>query len=329
VYVFFSLLKNIVYKYKMSSSAWANFSNQSAALKGSLQAGPGSSEGAEKEDDKKAFIAEMLQQSSQFSKENVLSKLTDKGERAALGRSALNLIRGEGADPLRQAANAAKAAQAKVESGADTEGIAEGIAKQEASDATNVAIDAVETTGFKAQAAQTALTDGEGRLGEASAQVAEQQTSLAAERTAAIGAADTGAADSAIDAGVARVAVAQGAETAATTERTALAQTFAAQSTAASDAETALGAARDTEAGVSDAAAAAKAIRVAKAVKDTEEAGKIAGEASEADPVALVISGIAAVVSGILGSRVKVHSIVAPPTLNTSDRPSYGDVAGA
>jgi len=49
----------------------------------------------------------------------------------------------------------------------------------------------------------------------------------------------------------------------------------------------------------------------------------------DGDPVQLVLTAITAVVSGMIGSRMKVHTVVQPPAPNIAERSSYGSTVGA
>ena len=49
----------------------------------------------------------------------------------------------------------------------------------------------------------------------------------------------------------------------------------------------------------------------------------------DGDPIQLVLTAITAVVSGMIGSRMKVHTVVQPPAPNIAERSSYGSTLGA
>ena len=127
-----------------------------------------------------------------------------------------------------------------------------------------------------------------------------------------------------------RVADAEEAQGSAVTRATNLATEFETRSTAADDAEEALTTARTTQEAGQAAEDVARAARVVKVTKDVEEADKVAAASEESgDPIAMIVGGIAAAITGIVGSRMKVHSVVAPPPPNIAERASYGAVAGA
>ena len=56
---------------------------------------------------------------------------------------------------------------------------------------------------------------------------------------------------------------------------------------------------------------------------------KVRRRLKNGDPIQLVLTAITAVVSGMIGSRMKVHTVVQPPAPNIAERSSYGSTLGA
>lgn len=329
--------------YKMSSSTWSNYSNQAAALRNSIQA-PEQEDGAETENDRKAFLAESIQGTAQFIKERVGEKVLPAVASTSIGGKIISAYTGKSATPLKDAAKAARQAAKDAEAGIDKAGMEEsenlaGFAERTAAAKVAQAAAASETESSTAiDAALTAArTAGSGSIRVAGQTLARAGSALTREgvddaaaaglRTPAetllsrlVPLADTSASSSAA---TAADAAGSSAARAATSGAAKLSQGLEEASQGVKDAEEVEGAAKD-------AAAVAKAARVAKALKDAKDAEEVA-DASEGggDIFGVIVGGLIALGTAFIGSRVQVHSVVKAPPPNTSEVASYGSVAGA
>lgn len=326
--------------YIMSSSAWANFSNQTAALKGSLQEGQTQGAGMETENDRKAFMAETLQNVSQFGKEQLQEKLMDKTKRAALATATVNLLRGKGLTPLKDAADAAKTSLKSIEDSTDEAGIAESETLTTNTAATLAATTARDSAKTASDLAEAASGQAETAAAEAATKVTQATSNLAATQAASDQAAaqaiaqgtvhDADAAEQAIGEQAARVTAAEAEQTTAAALKTSTAADFATAARTAATAEETLSGAAEAEQSAKAAIDVARAARLAKGledVKDTEAASEAADESG--DPIAFAVTALSAIATAVIGSRIGVHTIVAPTAPNIAERASYGDTAGA
>lgn len=319
----------------MSSSQWANFSNTTSALKGSLGEGASVDEGEERENDKKAFLAEMAQNSSQYTKEKAFEQAGKSFAGTKVGGRIVKRVTGKSATPLTDEANAQRATLETVMAGGDEEGLAFKAVDTEAGNLVSSATDVRDTAVAAKTAAETASTEAQAGIQAATAaEDAEVVASRAAlEQIQSVSATTVGTTPISRgleQAATQRVADAEEAQGSAVTRAANLATEFETRSTAAGDAEEALTTARTTQQAGQAAEDVARAARVVKVTKDVEEADKVAAASEESgDPIAMIVGGIAAAITGIVGSRMKVHSVVAPPAPNIAERASYGAVAGA
>ena len=346
----------ILLMYRMSSQAFANYSNTSASLRSTIQ-GQEQMAGGEREDDRKAFMQEMLQNSSQFGKERAMEEGGAVFANTTAGGAIVKAITGKDPMAKQKAAKAAvkKAQQAlsDAKGGVDKEGIEALRIRSGLSNATNAAARdkaAASDARVAAQGEVDALPDAASRslqtLGEKSDALAEAQTTAtrtSAELAEASKVPEQGYSPPALQ----RLTDAQEADKAAQADVAAKQSDLDATTSArqaAGDAESRLTAAGSEERTAASAFQdASKAEGVAKDVEDVARAGRVAkaagaaekvaevGEAADAtdNPIGLAIGAITAVVAGILGSKVHVHSAVAPPTLNTSELSSYASTIGA
>ena len=196
---------------------------------------------------------------------------------------------------------------------------AEGVAKKAAVDAGMSG-----GTGADATAAGKAATKQGERLAEKTALRDQAKTALSdSEGRQFISQSDYARADNDVQQGKAYIQSVQGTK-AATTAGTQ--GTGGAADDAATAAAKAAAAAPDDAA----AAAAAKAAREAKEAKDaltaTKDVEEGAAAESEADPLGLVVAGIAAIATQFIGRKIKAHEneVTAPPAA-----PSYSQTLGA
>jgi len=318
----------------MSSSTWSNYSNQAAALRSSIQA-PEQEDGAETENDRKAFLAESIQGTAQFIKERVGEKVLPAIAGTSIGGKVLSTFGvGGQATPLKDAAKAARQAVKDATRGIDEAGLEES--------ENLVGLSARTAAAKVAQvAAQSELDVAGGTVRVASQTIARAGSSLTREGVEDAAAADlrspaetllsrlvpvgntsasssaASAADSAAD------AAGSSASNAATSGAAKLSRGLEQAGQGVKDAE-------DVEGAAKDAADIAKAARVAKALKDAKEAEGVADASEEGgDIFGVVIGGLIALGTAFIGSRVQVHNIVQAPPPNTSEVASYGSVAGA
>ena len=342
--------------YRMSSQAFANYSNVSASLRSTLQ-GQEQMAGGEREDDRKAFMQEMLQNSSQFGKERAMEEGGAVFANTTAGGAIVKAITGK--DPMakqkavKAATKKAQQALSDAKGGVDKEGIEALRIRSGLSNATNAAardkaaasdarvaaqgeVDALPDAGTDALLAQRT-----GALADAQATATRTSAELADASKVPLSQAQYSPPE------LQRLTDAQGADKAAQADVAAKQSDLDATTSArqaAGDAETRLTAAGSEERTAASAFQdASKAEGVAKDVEDVARAGRVAkaagaaekvaevGEAADAtdNPIGLAIGAITAVVAGILGSKVHVHSAVAPPTLNTSELASYASTIGA
>jgi len=337
----------------MASQQVANYSNSTAALRSTIT-GQMQQIGDDREDDMKAFQAEILSQSSMFAKE----KFIEKGPTALGGfkpvSRLIKRVTGKDTTPLRTAAEDAAAAVVKAKAGTDAEGVAAQIART----ARGVQGNVVELKGVS-DAAQTLkeqtqadLTEAQEDLAEKTSTLAEQQTQAAEAQTifdqkdaAARGLQGRGtsqldsiqsavnderdAASTALDSANERVSNASGDVDEATTKVQGLQQQFEEHSTAAATSaeKTAAATEADVASGVEDAA---KAIRIEKTIKGLKDAEDAAAASEEGGDIfgALIAGGIALATYAI-GSKVHVHNAVEPPAPIVRQLASYSATIGA
>ena len=282
----------------MSSAAFANYSNTVSSLRSTIQ-GQSVQEGQETEDDRKAFMQEMLQTSSQYNKEKAI-----EGAPAALaGFPGVNFLSkklfSKDLTPLKTKAAEAKTALKAAQNRTDAEGLAE---KE------NIAM-----KGDTVQRAQETKNATAGARETAQAEVDDTQATVDRLGNFATNIGSTQGADDA-------------ATTAAATARAALATKTAADDVA----ETGLSVAKDAQTAAKVTADASKALRVEKLAKDAKDIDVVAEGAEETgDPFAVVFGAVAAAVAGALGAGVHVHSAVQPPPPDVSQMPSFGATIGA
>ena len=337
----------------MASQQVANYSNSTAALRSTIT-GQMQQIGDDREDDMKAFQAEILSQSSMFAKE----KFIEKGPTALGGLKPVSRlikrVTGKDTTPLRTAAEDAAAAVVKAKAGTDAEGVAAQIARTARGVQGNVVelkgvSDAAQTLKEQTQASLTAaqedLAEKTSTLAEQQTQAAEAQTIFDQKDLAARGLQGRGtsqldaiqsavnderdAASTALDSANERVSNASSDVDEATTKVQGLQQQFEEHSTAAATSaeETAAATTADAASGVEDAA---KAVRIEKTVKDLKDTEEAAGASEElGDPFGALIAGAVAGITYLLGSRVHVHSVVQPPPPNISQLASYAVTPGA
>ena len=325
--------------YKMSSSAWSNYSNQAAALRGSLQA-PAQEEGAEKENDRKAFLAEAIQGTAQFIKERVAEKVFPTIAGFAPAGKLISKVTNKSVTPLKDAAATARQAAKDAEAGIDKAGMDEseelaGFAERTAAakvaaaseSESSTAIDAALTAARTAGSGGIRVVSAAARAGSALTREGVDDAAAAGLRTPAetllsrlVPLADSTATSSAA---TAADAAGSSASRVATAGAAKLSKGLEQAGQGVKDAEEVEGAAKD-------AADIAKAARVAKALKDAKEAETVADASEEGgDPFGVVIGGLIALGTAWIGSRVQVHSVVKPPPPNIEEISSYGSVAGA
>lgn len=332
----------------MSSSTWSNYSNQAAALRSSIQA-PEQQDGAETENDRKAFLAESIQGTAQFIKERVGEKVLPAIASTGIGSKLVSAYTGKAATPLKDAAKAAAKAAKDASRGIDEAGMEESenlagfAARTAAAKATQVAAqsESDDTAIDAALAAARTATTGTLRVASTAAQAGSALTRESVDEAAAADLrtpAETllsrlvpinSAADSAAGGSAASAADAAGSSAASAAGGSAA---RAAASSAAKLEEAGQGVrdAEEAEGAAKDAAEVAKAARVAKALKDAKEAEGVADASEEGgDIFGVVIGGLIALGTAFIGSRVQVHDVVKAPPPNTSEVASYGSVAGA
>ena len=314
----------------MSSSTWSNYSNQAAALRSSIQA-PEQEDGAETENDRKAFLAESIQGTAQFIKERVGEKVLPAIAGTSIGGKVLGAFGvGGQATPLKDAAKAARQAVKDATRGIDEAGLEES--------ENLVGLSARTAAAKVAQvAAQSELDVAGGTVRVASQTIARAGSSLTREGVEDAAAADlrspaetllsrlvpVGNTSASSSAASAADAAGSSASNAATSGAAKLSRGLEQAGQEVKDAE-------DVEGAAKDAADIAKAARVAKALKDAKEAEGVADASEEGgDIFGVVIGGLIALGTAFIGSRVQVHNIVQAPPPNTSEVASYGSVAGA
>ena len=149
--------------YNMSSSTWSNYSNQAAALRNSIQA-PEQEDGAETENDRKAFLSESIQGTAQFIKERVGEKVLPALASTGIGRKVLSVYGAKSATPLKDAAKAARQAAKDAERGIDEAGMEESenlaslSARTAAAKVTQAAAQAAQSESESSTAIDAALT---------------------------------------------------------------------------------------------------------------------------------------------------------------------------
>ena len=338
----------------MSSQAFANYSNVSASLRSTLQ-GQEQVEGGEREDDRKAFMQEMLQNSSQFGKEKAMEEGGKVFANTRPGGAIVKAITGKDPTPARTAAKKAQQKLEDAKSGVDKEGLEElqtrsdlakttDVAtrdKAAASDARASAQAEVDALPDAASRSLQALTERSGALSDAQETASATSAELARASQVPLSQAQfsppalqrlTDAQD-ADKAAQADLASKQSDLDAATSARESAGDAASRLDAAGNEERTAASAfkeASEAEGAARDVADAAKVGRVAKAAADAKGAAEFGEAADETgNPIGLAIGAITAVVAGILGSKVHVHSAIAPPTLNTSELPSYASTIGA
>ena len=341
--------------YRMSSQAFANYSNITSSLRSTLQ-GQEQMAGGEREDDRKAFMQEMLQGSSQFAKEKAMEEGGAVFANTAIGGAIVKRITGKDPQAKQKAAksavNKAKQALSDAEGGVDEEGLASAQSRVDLAQATDVAASnkaAATATKSAAQAEVDALPDAAGSLrtltdkSSALSDAQETATRTSSELARASQAPSQNFSDPTLDrlnqaqdadkAAQADLASKQGDLDAATSARGAAGDAASRLDAAGNEERTATSAlkdASDAENAAKDAADAAKiarVVKIGKEVRDTEEVA--AGAEESGNPIGFVVGAVGALVAGLLGSRVKVHTIVAPPKVNISQLASYSSTPGA
>lgn len=336
----------------MASQQVANYSNSTASLRSTL-AGQMQQIGDDREDDMKAFQAEILSQSSMFAKE----KFVESAPQAFKGLKPVSRLIKRVTDidttPLRTAAEDAATRVIQAKSGTDVEGIAAQIARTARGVQGNVAelkstSDAAQTLKEQTQAslseAQQDLEDKTSTLETQQSQAAQAQsvfddkaadvvdsqqfgTGVDSIQQAIVAAKDD--ASTALDTANDRVSAASDDVDAATTKVQGLQQQFEEHSTAAATSaeKTATATESDVASGVEDAAKALRVEKTIKGLKDAEDAAAASEEGG--DPFGALIAGGIALVTYALGSKVHVHSAVEPPPPITSQLASYSATVGA
>ena len=334
----------------MASSAWANYSNQASALRGSIY-GPAENEGQEREDDKKAFVQELLNNGTTFAKEKAMESGGKLFTSSRFGSGLIKAVSGKDTTPLRTARlKAQKALDDFKNEDNGAEGLAQATARNEltaqydaaVADKANMENQLSQTTSDLNDAKSTA-TDTSSAL-EAS-QAAERQAQILSDgktaeaesfRTANTGggtdaiqqAADeeASAAQEGLRTASARTADAAAEDSAAASRVTQLQQTFDEHSEMVDDATKTL-ASKGAVVAEEGEQAIAKGEKLESDLSKATKAEEVGDE--DGDPIQLVLTAITAVVSGMIGSRMKVHTVVQPPAPNIAERSSYGSTLGA
>jgi len=337
--------------YRMSSEAFANYSNITSSLRSTLQ-GQEQVEGQEKENDRKAFMQEMLQNSSMFGKEKAMEEGGKVFANTRPGGAIVKAITGKDPTPAKTAAKKAQQKLEDAKSGVDEEGLASAQSRVDLAQATDVAASnkaAATATKSAAQAEVDALPDAAGSLRTltdkssalSDAQETATRTSSELARASQVPSQDfsdpalgrLNQAQDADRAAQADVASKQSDLDAATSARGTAGEAASQLDAAGNEERTAASAfktATEAESAAKDVADVAKVARVEKAAVDAKRIAEV-GEASDetGNPVGLAIGAITAVVAGVLGSRVKVHTAVAPSIVDTSQLASYASTIGA
>lgn len=337
--------------YSMSSQALANYSNQSASLRSTL--GSAMARGTEIENDRKAFMQEMLQNSSQYSKEKAMEAGGKVFANTGPGGFLIKTFTGKDPTPLKTAAKAAAKKLEDVKSGVDEEGLAAlrersqlagetdlaSLQKDQAARAVSAAQDKVEALPDASERSLQALTEKSSALSDA--QDTARQTAAELDRASQVppqgfSPPDLQAlteAQQADKAAQAEVASKQSDLDTATAARTTASEAESGLADAAGKAEGAASAfkeASEAESAAKDAADAARAARIVKVGKGVKDAEEVAAGAEESgNPIGLVVGVIGAIIAGVLGSRVKVHEAVAPEKVQISQLASYSATPGA
>ena len=337
----------------MASSAWANYSNQASALRGSIY-GPAENEGQEREDDKKAFVQELLNNGTTFAKEKAMESGGKLFTSSRLGSGIIQAVSGKDTTPLRTARLKAQKALDDFKNGDNgAEGLAEATARNELTAQTDAAIadkanmdNQLSQTTSDLEDAKSTATDTSSAL--KASQAAERQAQIFSDtKTAESELLDkdkipnpTGGTDAIQDAAnaerdaaqeglrtaSARTADAAAQDSAATSRVTQLQQTFDEHSEMVDDAAKTL-ASKGAAVAEEGEQIATKGEKVAADLSKATKAEEIGDE--DGDPIQLVLTAVTALVSGLIGSRMKVHSVVAPPAPNIAERSSYGSTVGA
>ena len=339
----------------MASSAWANYSNQASALRGSIY-GPAENEGQEREDDKKAFVQELLNNGTTFAKEKAMESGGKLFTSSKLGRGLIKATTGKDTTPLRTARLKAEKALADFKNGDNgAEGLAEATARNELTAQTDAAV--ADKANMENQLSQTTsdLEDAKSTASDTSSalqasQAAEQQAQILSDtKTAESDLLDrdkiqnpTGGTDAIQDAAnaerdaaqeglrtaSARTADAAAEDSAAASRVTQLQQTFDEHSEMVDDAtKTLASTSKGAAAAEEGERVVAKGEKIESDLSKATKAEEVGDE--DGDPIQLVLTAITAVVSGMIGSRMKVHTVVQPPAPNIAERSSYGSTVGA
>jgi len=335
----------------MSSQAFANYSNQAASLRSTLE-GSIQTQGQETENDRKAFMQELLQNSSQYSKEKAIEEGGKVFANTRPGGAIIKAVTGKDPTPLKTAAKLLNKKLEDAQAGVDKEGLASVQSRMDLAQATDVAESnkaAATATRSAAQAEVDALPDAAGSLrtltdkSSALSDAQETATRTSSELARASQAPSQNFSDPTLDrlnqaqdadkAAQADVAAKQGDLDAATSARGAAGDAASRLDAAGNEERTATSAlkdASDAESAAKDAADAAKVARVVKIGKEVRDTEEVAAGAEESgNPIGFVVGAVGALVAGLLGSRVKVHTIVAPPKVNISQLASYSSTPGA
>tara|TARA_R110001592_G_scaffold225914_3_gene481901 strand:+ start:405 stop:1409 length:1005 start_codon:yes stop_codon:yes gene_type:complete len=334
----------------MASSAWANYSNQASALRGSIY-GPAENEGQEREDDKKAFVQELLNNGTTFAKEKAMESGGKLFTSSKLGRGLIKATTGKDTTPLRTARLKAEKALADFKNEDNgAEGLAEATARNELTAQNDAALadkanldDQLSQTTSDLNDAKSTATDTSSALeasqaAERQAQIVSDAKSAEAEsfRTENVGggtdaiqeAADgeASAAQEGLRAASARTADAAAQDSAAASRVDELQQQFDEHSEMVDDAAKTL-ASKGAAAAEEGERVVAKGEKLESDLSKATKAEEVGDE--DGDPIQLVLTAITAVVSGMIGSRMKVHTVVQPPAPNIAERSSYGSTVGA
>jgi len=337
----------------MSSEAFANYSNITSSLRSTLQ-GQMQVGGQEKENDRKAFMQEMLQNSSQFGKEKAMEEGGKVFANTRPGGAIVKAISGWGQD-LDAAAKKAQKNLADAKSGMDEEGLKSLQTRMDLAEATESAerdktlatenrvaaqaeVDALpdaESISLQALADKTsALSDAQATATRTSSELARaSQVPLNKQAFSPPVLQRLNDAQDADKAAQADIVSKQADLDAVTSARATAADATSRLDAAGTEERTAASTfktATEAESAAKDAAAVTKVARVEKAAVDAKRIAEV-GEASDesGNPVGLAIGAITAVVAGVLGSKMKIHTAIAPSAINVSQLPSYASTIGA
>ena len=295
----------------MSSQAFANYSNQAASLRSTLE-GSIQTQGQETENDRKAFMQELLQNSSQYSKEKAIEEGGKVFANTRPGGAIIKAVTGKDPTPLKTAAKLLNKKLEDAQAGVDKEGLASVQSRMDLAQATDVAESnkaAATATRSAAQAEVDALPDAAGSLrtltdkSSALSDAQETATRTSSELARASQAPSQNFSDPTLDrlnqaqdadkAAQADLASKQGDLDAATSARGTAADAASQLDAAGNEERTAASAfktATEAESTAKDVADVAKVARVEKAAVDAKRIAEV-GEASDetGNPIGLAI----------------------------------------